>query len=244
MDQSCYGKFSEVEKKHWWFSGRRTILRSLFHQIDLPKNSRILDAGCGTGGSFELLAPLGNIYGMDVNESALSAAGEKGYVSLSRCDLPDEIPFGGTRFDLIVLLDVLEHLEKDRESLDALRQRLNPGGWLLVTVPAYPWMWSGHDVLNHHYRRYTRRSLLGLFQELDMEIVWSSYFNSILFPVALLARFLHAVAGQKGLAKDLDIPPRILNKILYTIFQSERHLIHAKGLPFGLSLLALAKARS
>jgi len=235
-------KFAAVEEDHWWFSGRRAIIRSLLSQIDLPQNPRILDAGCGTGGSFEMLAPLGDVYGMDINEMALSFAGKKEYTSLGRCDLPEEIPFGEISFDLIVFLDVLEHLEKDRESLEALVKRMNPGGWLLLTVPAYPWMWSAHDVWNHHYRRYTRQTLLELFQGLNMEIVRSFYFNSILFPVALLSRWFHAVSGRECPVKDLDVLPPALNRLLRMIFQTERHVIRSSGFPFGLSCLVLAKA--
>ncbi|WP_313231769.1 methyltransferase domain-containing protein [Sphingobium yanoikuyae] len=139
-----------------------------------------------------------------------------------------------------MLLDVLEHVEQDREALAALRDRLAPGGRILLTVPAAPWLWSEHDVLHHHKRRYTAASLHAVARDAGLQVHEKGHFNALLFPVAVLARAVQRLTGR-GAATEAA-PPTSLNTLLRHVFATERHLLGRVSLPFGLSLYAILTA--
>jgi SAM-dependent methyltransferase len=152
-----------------------------------------------------------------------------------------EIPFAADSFDLAVTLDVIEHLEDDLGALRELRRTVAPGGSLLVTVPAYPWLWSGHDEINHHYRRYTRRSLQHVAEQAGWEQVRTTYFNSLLLPAAIILRVLDRLSTKTTESSlDLWVPPAPLNWLLERPLAFEAGLITRGGrIPAGLSLLAV-----
>ncbi|MEN9231696.1 MAG: methyltransferase domain-containing protein [Thermostichus sp. DG02_5_bins_236] len=239
MDSKAYEQMAKLEDEHWWFVGRRRIFSRVIETLSLPFPAHILEAGCGSGGNLKMLSRFGNVWGMEKSEFARPLAQARQIGIVEEGQLPDRIPFEGQQFDLIALLDVLEHLEQERESLKALKSRLTSTGYLLVTVPAYPWLWSSHDELNHHKRRYTRPQLLATLEHSGLEVHTLCYFNSILFPliagVRLMQRILHLQEGQ-----DLKMPSRWLNQILTRIFAAEAYLTPKFSLSFGLSLLAVA----
>jgi SAM-dependent methyltransferase len=154
--------------------------------------------------------------------------------------LPDGLPFAQDRFDLIAAFDVLEHIDDDGEALRALHNRLTPHGLLVLTVPAFGWLWSRHDEFSHHKRRYTRAGLTALLTERGFAIVYSSYFNTFLFPVALtrlkLGALLHVTPSRA-----MRIPPAPLNRALTAIFSLERALIPRLSFPYGVSILLCAR---
>ena len=152
-----------------------------------------------------------------------------------------EMPFPDGSFDLAVSLDVIEHLEDDLGALRELRRAVAPGGALLLTVPAYQWLWSGHDVINHHHRRYTRRSLQRVAEEAGWRQVRTTYFNSLLLPVAILLRVMDRVDTKTTESSlDLWVPPEPLNWVLERPLALEAALIARGGrIPSGLSLLAV-----
>jgi SAM-dependent methyltransferase len=143
-------------------------------------------------------------------------------------------------YDLIGAFDVVEHVEDDRAALASIAERLKPGGKLVLTVPAHQWMWSAHDVVNHHKRRYSKRGLRRLLEESPLKLDTIGYFNSLLFPVAIAERLSSKLRGKDD--ADLTLPPAPLNTVLERIFAAERHLVGRLPLPPGLSLFAVASA--
>jgi SAM-dependent methyltransferase len=241
MDRSAYASLSAQEGGHWWFVARRVILDTVIRTRIAPRiGARILEAGCGTGGNLAMLAVHGTVDALEYDSESLGVAASRGVGTVAAGALPDQIGFGDNRYDLIVLLDVLEHVEQDRDSLAALRKRLADGGSLLLTVPAAPWLWSDHDVLHHHKRRYTLDSLSAVARAAGLDVKEVGYFNSLLFPVAVLARFAQRLTGHKVVTDSR--PPRPINALFRKIFGLERHLIGRVRLPIGLSAYAILSA--
>ena len=241
MDRSAYASMSAQEQDHWWFVARRAIIDNLVRtNITLPADARILEAGCGTGGNLALLAQYGALDAMEYDADARALAAARGLCRMEPGALPDAIGFDDTRYDLIVLLDVLEHIEEDEASLSALGARLTPNGRLLLTVPAAPWLWSEHDVLHHHKRRYTHDGLLKVVGAAGLKVEASGHFNSLLFPLAVAQRFAHQLLRRDT---PLDARPSpLVNAALQRIFAAERHFLGRFSLPMGLSLYAVLSA--
>jgi SAM-dependent methyltransferase len=232
---------SAQEQDHWWFVARRAIIDSLVRtNIALPADARILEAGCGTGGNLALLVQYGALDAMEYDAGARALAASRGLCRVVAGALPDAIGFGDTRYDLIALFDVLEHIEEDEASLSALGARLAPNGRLLLTVPAAPWLWSEHDVLHHHKRRYTHDGLLKVVAAAGLQVEASGHFNSLLFPLAVAQRFAHQLLRRDT---PLDARPSpLVNAALQRIFAAERHFLGRFSLPMGLSLYAVLSA--
>jgi SAM-dependent methyltransferase len=240
MDRDYELQTHEAEDRHWWYRGRRTVLDGVISGLELPADARILDAGCGSGRNMIELARFGAVTGVELSETsvALACAREVGEVVAGSVL---EMPFADDSFDLAVTLDVIEHLEDDLTALRELRRILAPGGALLVTVPAYQWLWSGHDEINHHHRRYTRRSLQRVAEQAGWRQLRTTYFNSLLLPVAILLRVLDRVNTKTTESSlDLWVPPAPVNWLLERPLALEAALIaHGGRIPAGLSLLAV-----
>lgn len=243
MNPEAYVEMAATEATHWWFRGRRRILDRVIDSMALPRAARILEAGSGTGGNLLMLSKYGSVsaFEMDDNARKLAAGKAAGRFTLRAGCCPRDIPFPGEQFDLICMFDVLEHIDEDVQTLAALRNRLAPGGRVLVTVPAYPWLWSAHDVFLHHKRRYTTRSLRRVFAESGLVIERISYFNMLLLPLAALARLKDRFMPRKR-SSGTEIPAAPINSALRAIFSSERHLLTRFNLPAGVSLMAIARA--
>lgn len=243
MEKYLYLKHAELEDKHWWFVGRRMIVEKIIRQLKLEKHSQIFEAGCGTGGNLNMLARYGEVSAMELDEMACQLANERKVTTVKSGSLPDKIPFSD-EYDLIVLLDVLEHIDNDLEAAIALNSRLKPGGYLLVTVPAYQFLWSKHDEMNHHKRRYTLKQLKKVIKNSGYTVRYSSYFNSFLFPIVAgvrLLRNLVKLETDNVDSSDLNLPAKPVNKLLTFLFGSERYLIGNVSIPFGVSVLLLAQ---
>ena len=241
MEQQVYSRMAEIEGAHWWFVARRRILRAAISRlVPLPPAARLLEAGCGTGGNLAMLEGFGEVSAFEPDARARELARRKTAIQLREGRLPAEVPFEAETFDLVVALDVLEHLDDDLASLKALRDRLRPGGWMLITVPAFSFLWSHHDVVHHHRRRYRKKALVRLALAADLSLVTATYFNSLLFPVVAVVRFGKNLLGIES-ADDSDVPAHPLNDLLGAVFASERHLVGRIGLPIGVSILMLAR---
>lgn len=240
MDAAAYQSLRDSQDRHWWFVGRRRVVARLIEQfVALPRRARVLEAGCGYGGNLAMLGALGEVEAFEFDPSARAhAAGLSGRPVAYGC-LPDDIGFAGERFDLIAMLDVLEHIDDDLGSLRALRERMADDGAIVLTVPAVPWLWSEHDVLHHHKRRYTRAGLRRRLQEAGLEPVGIGYFNTLLFPLALAQRLLSKLTRAKS--EGHDTPLGALNSLFASIFSSESLVIGRAGFPIGLSLFAVAR---
>jgi SAM-dependent methyltransferase len=158
MDARLMQAMLDVDEHHWWYRGRRRIIDAELRRLPLPRPAEVLDAGCGSGRTLEELRPLGSVSGIELNPEAAEVARGRGNFDV-RIGRLEELPWDAGTFDLITCLDVIEHTPDDRLTLRELRRVSKPGGWLLVTVPAYQALWSLHDEANHHFRRYARGTL-------------------------------------------------------------------------------------
>lgn len=240
MEPEIYLKTAELEEVHWWFKGRRTILESVLKSLPLPKPARVLEIGCGTGGNFPILAPYGELFGVELDEVARGFASARNLATVMAGSLPRDIHFASSSFDLIALIDVLEHVDEDELSLAKVHQLLKAGGFVLVTVPAFQFLWSRHDELHHHKRRYVRPGLLHLARGVGFEIQLLSYINTFLFPVIALWRALNRWGKLKE-KDDLALPAPWVNACLARLFGFESRLLAMTALPFGVSLLLVGR---
>ncbi|MEI4196328.1 class I SAM-dependent methyltransferase [Roseovarius sp. E0-M6] len=238
MERSVYDRMNELESRHWWFTARRAIIASLLKPVLAGKtDAAILEAGCGSGGNLAMLSDFGNVDAFEFDDGARHAAKGKSGLDIRFGALPEDVPFGNQRYDLIGLFDVLEHVEADEASLAALSERLGEGGKIIVTVPAFPLLWSTHDERHHHFRRYTRASLSEAAKKAGLKVSHSSYFNTFLFPLAVAARAVKKLTRSK--VPDDRLPPAWVNAVLTRVFGFERHLLGHVRMPFGLSLAAV-----
>ncbi len=237
MDQSAYIQMRDVESRHWWFRARRDILQRIIERkLGNPVGARILEVGCGTGGNLAMLSRFGHVTGMEMNALAVRESMTRSAAVILHGRVPEDLP--DSKYDLVALLDVLEHIEDDVALLQALRGNIAANGFLLLTVPAYTFLWSHHDIVVHHYRRYTQSRLAGVLENNGYTLRYISYFNTILFPLVAATRIVKRRLG--GTSSDLTMPGAFLNRIFYGLFASERHLLPAHSLPFGVSIVAIA----
>jgi SAM-dependent methyltransferase len=240
MDRDYELQTHRAEDRHWWYRGRRQVIERAIAALDLPTGGRILDAGCGSGRNMVELSRRGVVTGVELSDTSVALARERGAGEVISGSVL-EMPFADDSFDLATCLDVIEHLEDDLAALRELRRVVAPDGSLLVTVPAYQWLWSGHDEINHHFRRYTRSSLQRTAEQAGWRQVRATYFNSLLLPVAVLLRVLERFSRKPTESSlDLWVPPRPLNRLLECPLLLEASLI-GRGwrIPAGLSLLAV-----
>lgn len=236
MEIKIFNRMLDVEEKHWWFVGRRKVVSKILNELELPNNAKILEAGCGTGGNLKMLSAYGEVYAFEPSTFAIDCAKHKKNSVVHRGCLPYDIPYEQGVFDLVVALDVIEHIQQDKESLEVLIDCLKPGGILLVTVPAFQSLWSAHDVLHHHMRRYSKQELCMLTKDSNVNIRLVSYYNSLLFPIAYIARLTKKIIKIKDSSED-QMPSSIINSIFSSFFSLERFFIGKIPIPFGLSLI-------
>ena len=241
MDSQVYKEHIEQEETHWWFVSRRNITSSLLKKLNLPKNAKILDAGCGAGGNLPLLAEYGEVFGSEMNDEVRNHSISRNIGTIAYGKLPDEIPFKDTKFDLIAMFDVLEHIEDDRTTLAAITNRLTPNGQLLITIPAFQFLFSEHDIAHHHFRRYSKKEIVQKVKEAGLTIEYINYWNFFLFPIAIMARLTDFLRPKNSRALGRKTPPYFVNQLLIKLVSSERFLNPKIPLPFGLSLMVVAR---
>jgi SAM-dependent methyltransferase len=242
METQLYKQMHSVEDKHWWFTARRSIIRKMLRSLDLAVPARILDVGCGTGGNLPMLSEFGEVTGMEMNKGAAAMARTRGMWPVVEGSLPDQVPTLDGQFDLILLADVLEHIDNDTASLRTLSSLLVPGGYLVLTVPAFPFLWSQHDIAHHHKRRYVSSTLRSAITAAHLRVLKLSYYNTWLFPAVAAARLIERVVPRKGyIANGMHLPSPAINRVLEGIFSSEGWFLKWGYMPFGVSLLAIAQ---
>jgi len=242
MERIIFDRMAELDQTHWWYVARRHILAEVIRRIAKPPgDARILEIGCGTGHNFAMLGAFGAVDGLEVDDAARKFASERLGKPVGSARLPDLEGIAENRYDLIALLDVLEHVEDDLAALTSIRTRLKPGGRILVTVPANRWMWSAHDTVHHHFRRYNSSDLRHVIAAAGLKADLFTHFNTLLFPLAAAFRILGKLTGREEADDAQPVAP--LNAVFSRVFGLECHLLGRVSLPFGVSLLALLSAR-
>ena len=237
-----YDRMAEHDATHWWYRARRDVLAALIkRKIDLPPMARILEIGCGTGHNLAMLSAFGGVDAIEIDDHSRAIAAQRLGRDVGATPLPELSGVADQSYDMVAILDVLEHVEDDRAALKAIAQRLHPGGTILITVPQYPWMWSGHDVANHHFRRYTKATLRAVIADAGLRLTMLQSFNSLLFPLAAADRIVARVTGRTG--SDDALPPAPVNALFEKIFGLERYLVGRVPMPPGVSLVAVVSAR-
>jgi SAM-dependent methyltransferase len=241
MERAVYRQMAEFDQRHWWYRARREVLAALIRrEVQPPEGANILEIGCGTGHNLAMLSGFGKVDALELDEEARGLAEQRLGRSVMSAPLPELAGVAERHYDLIGAFDVIEHIEDDGAALASIAARLKPGGKFVMTVPAHPWMWSAHDVVNHHKRRYSKRSLRALIGGSPLRLDKIGYFNSLLFPVAVAERLASKL--RKNENADLSLPPAPLNAMLERAFALERHLVGRLPFPPGLSLFAVASA--
>lgn len=228
------------EDRHWWHVGRRRILCDVLARCELPPAARLLDAGCGAGGMLSVLGRFGTVSGLDISPELIVLARGRGYEDVVE-GVVEELPWPDESFDLVTLLDVLEHTADDLVTLEEMRRVVRPGGYLLVTVPAYQVLWSNHDVVNDHYRRYSRRTLRAVATHAGWSVERMTPFNSLLLAPAAAVRVTQKLRGEQleEHTPDARIGPSWLHPMLELPLRVEASWLRRnRNLPAGLSLLA------
>jgi SAM-dependent methyltransferase len=228
------------DERHWWYRGRRRVLRAELDRLGLWPGARLLDAGCGSGRTLDELARYGRVTGLDLSPEAVAAARRRGHDDVHAGHI-EQMPFADGHFDAVTCLDVVEHTPDDRATLAELHRVTRPGGVLIVTVPAYQALWSWHDEVNLHFRRYDAPMLRAAATESGWDVLADTYFNALLLAPAAVVRL--AQRRRRGHTQsDLTLTPPAFNSLLELPLALEARLLGAgRRLPAGLSLLAILR---
>jgi len=231
-----------LERSHWWFRARSEILMNGL-KITVPSGGhlKILNVGVATGGSTELLRELGHVTSVEYDRDCCAFTSAQPGFEVLQASIT-QLPFSAGQFDLVCAFDVIEHVEEDGKAVSELSRVCRKGGVVCVTVPAFMFLWSRHDDVNHHFRRYTSAQLHQLIARPGMERLLHSYFNFWLFiPIAsfrLLSRILPQKKSRKDAGSDFFVlQSPLLDRIFYWIFRTEAPLIRM-GLPVGVSIIS------
>ena len=243
MDLDAQITFSKLEDEYWWFVGRRIIIEDILKKNFKKDSLEILDWGCGTGKNSFILNKFGNVLGVDTSEHYIKINKEKGNSNVLLVNNIEEFK-PKIYYDLVTNFDVLEHIEKDKEYLEKVNSILKPDGYILVTVPAYQFIWTKLDNVLGHFRRYNRKNINTLFDKAGYKIIQSSYFFMILSPLFIIIRLLQKFLNNSGSLKENVIPvPLFINKLFVFFLKIESLLMKYINLPFGTSIIVLAKKK-
>ena len=229
------------DEDHWWYRGRRRVLLAELERLPLAPGARLLDAGCGSGRTLDLLARFGVASGVDLSSVAVAAARRRGHPDVEQAPV-ESLPFDDATFDIVTCLDVIEHTPDDQATLSELCRVTRPGGLLLVTVPAYPSLWSHHDEVNLHFRRYGRGQLRSVATASGWTVVRDTHFNALLLAPAAAVRKLSACRDDGTVRSDLDATPAAADRLLELPLAAEARLLRRGGrLAAGLSILMVLR---
>ena len=241
MNIELYRIFFEIQKKHWWFVTKKEIVSDLIRKHFTSRaDAKVLDIGCGSGLMLNALQEVGRTYGMDMSDEAINFSREIFTGEVKKGSLPEQIPYEEEFFDLIIALDVIEHVDRDIDSLKVIHSHLALNGKAVITVPAYMFLWSSFDELNEHRRRYTLTELNTKLVQAGFIVERISYYNTLLFPVVFVVRMLNSIFKRDG-SSEVEMPSRLINLLLRKIFGLEQYLLNYINLPYGVSILAVAK---
>lgn len=245
MRDEAYDTFYKLDMTHWYPSGRRRILQDII-ATRVAKPGRIADIGCGTGANFDMLAGFAPVVGIDFHPPAVAYCRLRNLNCTTVAGLPN-LPFPDGAFDLVCAFDVIEHVDDDAAAVKELLRICKKGGTLLLTVPAYNWLWSKHDEANEHKRRYNRSMLRHLFVGAPADVLKLSHYNIFMAPpiivIRLLGKLKDKLTNNHEAKLDLAETPGPINRLLLAIFSFERFLLRRINLPAGISVMCLARKR-
>lgn len=243
MRREAYATMYALEGEHWWFVGRRRIIRAIVDATmqagGLGRDARLLDVGCGTGKNLEMLRTMARAEGVDVSDDALAFCKQRGLTDVQKGEI-EGLPYRDGEFDLVTAFDVVEHLDDDVAGLREMRRVLKPGGRGVFFVPAFQFLWGVQDDVSHHRRRYTEPEFLRVVERAGFVVERSSYANATMFLPTFLGRALMKVTGFRP-ASENDVNVGALNKPLGALLGAERHWLTRSRLPFGVSIFCVAR---
>lgn len=241
MEKNSYDVEAKVESLHWWFVVRRRLLRMLLHSLDIPQESSAVDIGCGTGSNLRILRSAGlyKVVGLDRSLYALSLAKKKANLPFVSGDIKN-LPIRSNSIGLMIALDVLEHVDNDLNAIRELYRVLRKGETLILTVPAFNFLWGIQDVVTGHKRRYSKKEITNKLREARFEILKSSYFNFFLFFPILMARRMIRLLGLK-IESENKVNFPLINVFLKLIFSLELYALRYFSFPFGVSIFCIAR---
>lgn len=237
-----YQKMAELENSYWWHIGRKSIISQQMKKLKLKPKSKILNIGCGTGGMIPLFEQYGNVTNVDVSAEAIKFSKSQGYKNITKYD-GKKLPFNNNNFDMVVATDVLEHIQDDESALKEWGRVLKPNGYLLITVPAYQWLWSEHDESLHHHRRYTASQLHRLLNKQNFKVGKRTYAITFSFPMIVAYRLLNSMRGKQNTNKDSSyvLLPKSINSVFTNLLRVEAQVLKVINFPVGTSVLMIAK---
>ncbi len=240
MEPIEYSRLASFEDSYWWHRGRNRIVATQLEKLlGEKRGADILNVGCGTGGSVRMLERHGSVWNVDVAEPAVHACRSRGIRNVMKVNSL-RLPFPDESFDLVAALDVLEHIEEDGAALREWQRVLRPGGKVLITAPAYQWLWSEHDESLHHFRRYTAAGLHQLLNRHGFRTLKRTYAISICFPLIVGYRLLRSLSSKKRSTSYVRVP-RWINSLLAGILSLEGYLLSRRNIPFGTSVLMIGE---
>lgn len=245
MDKNYYIEYYKLERENWWFKARLEIIRAQIKKITKGRhNLKILNIGTATGATSIMLQEFGSVKSIEYDKDCYEFVKQRLDIDLEQGSILD-LQFRDEEYDLVCAFDVVEHVEDDKKAVAEMLRVCKSEGNIMITVPAFNFLWSKHDEVNHHFRRYTWAMLKPLFNH--EKVVFHSYFNSILFFPITAVRLLSKLfpLNRKGSGSDFGlVNSAVLNKIFYRLFKSENiFLASGISLPFGISLIAIAKKK-
>ena len=246
MQQHTYAIMDRVEDTHWWFVGRRaileTFLKEIIQRIRNPQSAiRILDVGCGTGANLEMLSQFGTTEGVDVSDEALDFCRKKGLTV--RKGSAETLPYPDETFDITTALDVIEHLDDDIAGLKEMYRVTKAGGYSLIFVPAFMWLWGVQDDISHHRIRYTRKQIVERIENAGFKVERATYANFTFFAPVLGGRLFMRGTGIKPESEN-NINISALNGAFGKLFSAERFWLKNRNFPFGVSIVIVARKTS
>lgn len=240
MKTFLYKDLFNQEEKHWWHKAKRKSIEALFKKhIPLSKSPIILDVGCGTGKNADYFSKFGNVFGLDASQKAIKFCKKRGLKNIL-LGSAEKMPFKKNQFDVLLMLDVLEHID-DKKSLDESFRVLKKTGLIIITVPAYKWLWSKWDEILHHKRRYNHSELESVLSKSGFKMIKSSYLYSFLLIPVVVARTIKSATSKDNYSSDFSINSVFIDKLFSLLADVERFLMLYTYVPFGLSIVAIAK---
>lgn len=240
MRKDLFEDLYTLEEQHWWHISKRKIVVSCIQDYFKKRSAKILDIGCGTGKNMEELQRFGDVYGLDSSTEALSFCRKRGLKNI-KLGSAEDMPFKPNSFDLITLLDVLEHTD-DNQTLQEVYRILQKDGLLIITIPAFKWLWSEWDKVLHHKKRYNKNDIINVLNKNHFTVIYATYLYSFLvLPTLIIRRVKQKFFRKKEYTSDFQLSNPLLNWIMSYISKIEFKLAQKITIPIGTTILVVAK---